>query len=238
MSLSSPGGTREIEAKRVAGLAGAMRARGGPMYRMIDDHFGYADLTGLERGEVGAMFDALGAAEAIVFDMRGYPNHTASSIAARLTDRRRVAVARFDRAVVRAWQLGRGERRETRSTTSFLQYLPDPVAPTYRGLTVMLIDERAISQAEHMGLFLRAANGTRFVGTPTAGANGDVTWFSLPGGVRVSLTGQSVCWPDGAALQRCGLQPDVWVAPTVAGIRAGRDEVLERALQWLRDQRA
>jgi hypothetical protein len=44
----------------------------------------------------------------------------------------------------------------------------------------MLIDDRAISQAEHTGLFFEAAAGTVFIGTPTAGANGDVTRSSCP----------------------------------------------------------
>jgi hypothetical protein len=34
-------------------------------------------------------------------------------------------------------------------------------------------------------------------------------------------------------LQRVGLVPDVEVRPTIAGIRAGRDEVLERAVSYL-----
>jgi C-terminal processing protease CtpA/Prc len=41
---------------------------------------------------------------------------------------------------------------------------------------------------------------------------------------------------DHRQLQRIGLQPDVPVRPTLAGIRAGRDEVLERALQVLREK--
>ena len=97
----------------------------------------------------------------------------------------------------------------------------------------MLIDERTVSQAEHTGLFLRAANHTAFVGSPTNGANGDVTWFFVPGDIRVSLTGQGVRHPDGSQLQRVGLVPDVEVRPTIAGIRAGRDEVLERAVEYV-----
>jgi hypothetical protein len=38
---------------------------------------------------------------------------------------------------------------------------------------------------------------------------------------------------DGRQLQRIGLIPDVPVVPTLAGIRSGRDEVLERAIQYL-----
>jgi C-terminal processing protease CtpA/Prc len=97
----------------------------------------------------------------------------------------------------------------------------------------MLIDERTQSQAEHTGLFLEAANGTKFVGTPTAGANGDVTTLVLPGGLSMSFSGHSIRHADGRQLQRVGLVPDLLVKPTIAGIRAGRDEVLERALAWV-----
>jgi C-terminal processing protease CtpA/Prc len=97
----------------------------------------------------------------------------------------------------------------------------------------MLIDERSISQAEHTGLFFEAANGTKFIGSPTMGANGDVTNLSIPGGTYVSFTGQGVWHADGRQLQRLGLQPAVEVRPTLAGIRAGRDEVLEKAVEYL-----
>ena len=72
-----------------------------------------------------------------------------------------------------------------------------------------------------------------FVGSPTEGANGDVTTVVLPGGITVGFTGHDVRHADGRQLQRVGLVPDVLVRPTIAGLRAGRDEVLERALQFL-----
>ncbi len=70
-------------------------------------------------------------------------------------------------------------------------------------------------------------------GSQTAGANGDVTNLSLPGGLFVSFRGHDVRHADGRQLQRVGLRPDVEVRPTLEGIRAGRDEVLERALAFL-----
>jgi C-terminal processing protease CtpA/Prc len=97
----------------------------------------------------------------------------------------------------------------------------------------MLIDDRAISQSEHSGLFYEAANGTKLIGTPTSGANGDVTTFTLPGGIHVSFTGHDVRHADGRQLQRVGLKPDVEVAPTRKGIRDGKDEVLDRAVAYL-----
>jgi C-terminal processing protease CtpA/Prc len=91
-----------------------------------------------------------------------------------------------------------------------------------------------MSQAEHTGLFFEAANGTKFIGSQTAGANGDVTNLSLPGGIYVSFSGHDVRHADGRQLQRVGLVADVEVKPTIEGIRAGRDEVLDRALVYLR----
>jgi C-terminal processing protease CtpA/Prc len=137
--------------------------------------------------------------------------------------------ARFDKPLVfpSHW------RRDEGATETFRQRVPPSTKPRWEGKTVLLVDERTVSQAEHTGLFFRAANGTRFVGSPTNGANGDVTNFRLPGGLVVTFTGQSVRHPDGRALQRVGLQPDILVKPTRAGIRAGRDEVLERAVALL-----
>jgi C-terminal processing protease CtpA/Prc len=116
---------------------------------------------------------------------------------------------------------------------------PLPVLPAgktlYTGATVMLIDDRAISQAEHSGLFFEAANGTRFIGTATAGANGDVARFSAPGGLWIGFTGHDVRHADGRQLQRVGLVPDVEAAPTRAGLRAGKDEVLEAAMRYLQE---
>jgi C-terminal processing protease CtpA/Prc len=99
---------------------------------------------------------------------------------------------------------------------------------------VVLIDERAISRAEHACLYLKAATKRiTFVGTPTNGTNGDVTTSLLPGGIRIGFTGHDVRFADESQLQRRGIQPDIRVGPTIAGLRAGRDEVLERAVQFL-----
>jgi hypothetical protein len=55
----------------------------------------------------------------------------------------------------------------------------------------------------------------------------------LPGNLTVSFTGHNVRHGDGRQLQRVGIQPHIRAAPTVAGIRAGRDEILEAAVEFL-----
>ena len=200
-----------------------------PVVRRFGEDIGYIDLTRLGREEVDSAFARLADTREIVFDMRGYPRGTAWAIAPRLATRDSIVHARGWTPIVASPDTGATGRRDT------LLHLPAREgAPPYHGATVMLIDERAVSQAEYSGMMFRAANGTRFVGTPTAGANGDVTDLSLPGRLRVSFTGTGIEFPDGSKLQRRGLRPDVYVEPTPAGLRAGRDEALERALELLR----
>jgi C-terminal processing protease CtpA/Prc len=166
-------------------------------------------------------------------DMRGYPQGTAWSMAPRLGEKTSPVAAQFRTNVVSAESTEGGHV----NSMIFEQRIPTGNNWRYLGKTAMLIDERAISQSEHSGLFYKTANDTVFIGGPTTGANGDVTWFAVPGGIRINFSGHDVRWPDGKQLQRVGLKPDVEVLPTIAGIRAGRDEVLEKAVEYLSQKR-
>jgi hypothetical protein len=183
--------------------------------------------------QVDEMFEKFKDCPAIIFDDRGYPQGTAWQITPRLTERTDVVGAMFKRRDPASPDLPNGELLSSEEVTTFLQRLPRTDKWRYHGKTVLLIDERTISQAEHTGLFFEAANGTKFIGSPTEGANGDVTNLSVPGGIYVRFSGQGVWHPDGRQLQRVGLQPDVEVRPTLAGIRAGKDEVLDKAVDYL-----
>jgi C-terminal processing protease CtpA/Prc len=120
-----------------------------------------------------------------------------------------------------------------RQTEQWAQYFSASNKARYRGQTVLLVDERTGSLAEHTGLLFKAANATTIIGSQTMGANGDISTVVLPGGILVNFTGQAVQWPNGRQLQRIGLQPDIVVRPTVTGIRAGKDEVLDRAIRFI-----
>jgi C-terminal processing protease CtpA/Prc len=222
--------------RRVAHTPTCRGCRMGDMLRWLPDSIGYADLDRLTVTMVDSMFERFRHARGIVFDMRGYPLGTAWSIAPRLTDRARTVAARFRRPLALAPRGGTGDEGTEIAMLEFEQLLPRTTQWRYHGPTVMLIDERTISQAEHTGLFFEAANGTTFIGSPTTGANGDVTTLVVPGGIVIGFTGHDVRHADGRQLQRLGLVPEIRVDPTIAGIRAGRDEVLERAVAYLRER--
>jgi C-terminal processing protease CtpA/Prc len=161
--------------------------------------------------------------------MRGYPNGIFFwLLSPRLTDKTNIPAALLETPLV-------GYDNNTNSYDAYYQYIqtPPPGSITYRGKTVLLIDERTVSQAEHTGLFFRAANGTIFIGSPTAGADGEITTLSVPGGMVIGFTGQSVSFPDRKQLQRAGSIADLMVKPTIKGIQDGKDEVLNKAIKWV-----
>ena len=146
----------------------------------------------------------------------------------KLTSKRATA-ALFERAEIHAIELGQSSRKKFEQV-----FFPLPQG-RYEGKVVMLINEDAISQSEHTCLFVEAATDVTFVGSPTNGANGDVTSVGLPGGLLVNFTGHDVRHGDGRQLQRVGIQPHIKVEPTIKGIREGKDEVLESAIEFLRN---
>jgi hypothetical protein len=72
------------------------------------------------------------------------------------------------------------------------------------------------------------------VGTTTAGTNGNITNFTVPGELHITFTGMEVLKHDGSQHHGIGIQPTIPVRQTVAGIAAGRDERFERALAVVR----
>ena len=94
---------------------------------------------------------------------------------------------------------------------------------------MILVDEAAISQAEYTPMAVRVAPDPVVVGSTTRAADGKVSTFALPGGLRTGISGLGVFYPDRQPTQRVGIVPDVYSAPTVDGLREGRDEVLEQA---------
>ncbi|QVL33869.1 hypothetical protein KIH39_08175 [Telmatocola sphagniphila] len=205
------------------------------IFRVLPGNIGYVDLERLTTGQVDAMFEEFKETESIIFDLRSYPQGTAWAIAPRLNLKGARNGALYYRQLLDGFLKVDDDHLQDQGRVSFYQPLPKTDKWIYKGKTVTLIDERSISQAEHSGLYFEAACGTTFIGSHTAGANGDVTNFTLPGGLSVRFSGHEVRHVDGRQIQRIGLVPHIEVKPTIAGIRENKDEVLERAIKFLKE---
>jgi C-terminal processing protease CtpA/Prc len=80
----------------------------------------------------------------------------------------------------------------------------------------------------------RTAPNATVIGSTTAGADGNVSSIRLPGGISTMISGIGVYYPDGRETQRIGIVPDIEVKPTIEGIKNGKDEVLEKAIEFIR----
>lgn len=187
----------------------------------------YVDLTRAQMKEVASSIEQLARAAGVVFDLRGYPTDAGARILPHL-----ISTPENDRWMHVAKIIGPfGEWAGWQSVGWNLK----PASPRLAGKLVFLTDGRAISYAESvMGYVADLKLGT-IIGGTTAGANGNVVVFPVPGGFSVAFTGMRVTRHDGQTPHHlAGITPDIAVTPTLAGLRAGRDEVLERALVEVR----
>ena len=101
----------------------------------------------------------------------------------------------------------------------------------YRKKVVVMVNEYTQSSAEDNVLGFQLAPNVTVIGSTTAGADGKVVNFNMPGGITTYMTGLGVYYPDGSNLQRCGVHIDEVINPTLEGIKKGKDEVLEKAIE-------
>lgn len=106
----------------------------------------------------------------------------------------------------------------------------------YKGKVVILINEISQSSAEFHTMAYRVNPNATVIGSTTAGADGDVSKFYLPGGISTMISGLGVYYPDGKETQRIGIVPDIELKPTIQGIKKGQDELINKAIEIINGQ--
>jgi C-terminal processing protease CtpA/Prc len=214
---------------RQARIGHSARRRQSSGYQVLDRNIGYMDLGRLSSlGEFERAFEAVRQTRGLIVDIRRFPGFTVqTALSARLSERP-VKSAIYEIPIVSGY-----DRQEQVWNIGQYEVQPDPKVH-YAGPVVVLVNEKTFGGAEDICIHLKNAGRVTFVGGPTAGCNGNRTWLSLPGGGRLWFTGMRVKFGDGSRFQNIGITPDVPVAPTVDGISAGRDEVLEKGIEVLR----
>ena len=186
----------------------------------------YVDLARTDLALFSANLAQLASAHTVIYDMRGYPKDPKVDI---------VLLAHLlDHAENAKWMhIPRyvGPFGELAGYTDEGWNI-QPAIPHFTSRTIFLVNGGTMSQAESIMGYVQDEKLGTIVGATTAGVNGDITSFSVPLGFRVVFTGMKVTHHDGVSRYHAlGTTPDVAVSPTIAGIRAGRDEVLEAALK-------
>lgn len=216
---------KNAELPCVGGLPGTSD-RPGPIGE-LEPGIWYIDLTRAKWLSVQATLSRLASAAALVFDVRGYPTDAGVRLLPHL-----IEAPENDRWMHIPNIVGPfGRIGGWRSLGWDLK----PATPRLAKRRMFLTDSRAISYAESVMGYVSDRHLGTIVGGETAGANGNVVNFNVPGGLVLGFTGMRVTGHDGRRQRHLiGVQPDVAIEPTLAGLRDRRDEVLDRALALAR----
>ncbi|MES2827623.1 MAG: S41 family peptidase [Bacteroidota bacterium] len=103
----------------------------------------------------------------------------------------------------------------------------------YKGKVVVIVNATSQSQAEYTTMAFQSSPNVTVIGSTTAAADGNVSRIVLPGGISTMISGIGVFYPDGTPTQRVGVKLDRVLKPTLKGVIAGRDELLETATNMI-----
>jgi C-terminal processing protease CtpA/Prc len=192
--------------------------------KMLAPGIAYINLDKAPMEAIDKALPELEKSRVIICDLRGYPNGNHGLLAYLLkqndTSSRWMQVAQTiypDREKPAGWQ--------------YHSWGMKPADKHLNANIIFLIDGQAISYAESYMGFVEHYKLATIIGQPTAGANGNVNPFTLPGGYYISWTGMRVVKHDGSTHHTVGIQPHVTVNKTIKGVREGKDEYLEKALE-------
>jgi carboxyl-terminal processing protease len=193
---------------------------GNAKWKKFACNIGYVNMAKLLVADVSNMYSHLINTSAIIFDLRNYPNLTGWPIANAIYPSKMNFAKMMNPDVnypgTYYWQ------------NDSLGFNGNTAA--YQGKIIILINEETQSQAEYTSMILEAMPDVVKVGSQTAGADGDVTYFYISADTRTTFSSRGVFYPNGDSTQRVGIVPDSVVYQTQIGIRHHRDEVLEKAL--------
>jgi hypothetical protein len=195
-----------------------------PSIQILEEGIYYVDLSRASWNEIKAKIHDLAGAKGVIFDLRGYPNSNHEVICHLLKEN----------DTSDAWmQIPFIIYPDQENVAGYQKMGWKLVAkqPYIKGKVVFITDGRAISYAESFISFIEHYKLTEIVGQPTAGANGNVNSFVLPGGFQITWTGMKVLKHDGSQHHVRGIQPTVPAERTIQGVIQGRDEFLEKALE-------
>jgi C-terminal processing protease CtpA/Prc len=220
-------GPIDITTPRIAPVAGdrsgSTHDRPGETFQLLSDQVAYLKLSSVKSADAAKYVEGAKGTKGLIIDIRNYPSEFMVFALGSLLVEKETAFARFT--------AGDASNPGAFHWTEPVKLTPGK--PHYSGKVIILVDETSQSQAEYTTMAFRSVPGAMVVGTTTAGADGNVSRIPLPGGLSSMISGIGVFYPDKKPTQRIGILADVEVRPTLAGIRAGRDEVLEEAVRLI-----
>lgn len=192
-------------------------------WEVREGNIGYVNLGTIDGKELASVLNSLMSTSAIILDLRGYPKafygyHFKNFLGAR-------------NEVV-----GKQIKPDLQYPGKYIlsdQSLGPKTESRFKGKVVLLVDESTQSRAEYTAMWIQNGYNVTTIGSQTAGAGGVMISQEFVGGFKSYFTSSGVFYPDMTPLQRKGVKIDIEVKPTVKGITEGKDEILEKAIEFV-----
>ena len=196
-----------------------------PIWEITSCGYGYVNMGKLYPGHVHQMYEDLKDTPAIIFDVRNYPNGTIYNLIPYLFPGP-VTYALFTNPdlTTPGWYSWSDNREQGGSFSN---------ANPYSGKVIILVNAETQSHGEYTVMGLQQHPNAYTIGSQTAGADGNISYLTLPGSLYTYWTSLGISYPDTITAQRVGVRIDSVVNPTIEGFRNGEDEVLAKAFDCL-----
>jgi hypothetical protein len=196
----------------------------GNVVQTLESGVTYLKVVGVDFAAVDEAIERAQQSGKLIIDVRGYPSEfILYYLGSRLTQK-----------PLPFAQLARVHPHFPGSVVH-IDHIPtiEPHEPVALDGIAILVDEATLSQSEFSVLAWRELPNTKVIGSTTAGAVGNVSTVPLPNGMQAYFTGLRVLDNQGDDVQYKGIVPDIYIKPTIADLRSGRDVVIDKAMEWL-----
>ncbi|GAB1855437.1 S41 family peptidase [Flavobacteriaceae bacterium MHTCC 0001] len=194
---------------------------GDKCYKLLKDSIGYVNLEFIKKEDIPLIKEAFKNTKGIIIDIRNYPSAFVPFTLGSYFVSNSTPFVKFTKFNMH----NPGEFTFTKALK-----IPNR-GKTYGGKLIVIVNEYSQSQSEYTAMAFRAGENTTIIGSTTAGADGNVSSIYLPGGMLTRISGIGIYYPDGTETQRIGIIPDIKAKPTIQGIKEGKDELLEKAIE-------
>jgi C-terminal processing protease CtpA/Prc len=196
-----------------------------PSFKFVEKDIAYINLGTVKKDNLQELWEQFKNSKGLILDIRNYPSdHNAMYILGSYLVHKKSPFVKFTK----------GSLKQPGMFSFYTSYnVSNNNGKNYQGKVVILVNEITQSRAEFHAMAYQQSPNAIVMGSTTAGADGNVSTISLPGGISTMISGIGVYYPDGRETQRIGIVTDIELKPTIEGIKNGRDEVLEKAIEYI-----
>ena len=189
--------------------------------KSINEKIGYVNMASIKGAYVSNIFKSFKNKKTIIIDLRNYPASVYKLLSKYLNSEKRD----FSKVYAPTMDYPGKFRYKENLQTGIKN------KNNFKGKVILLVNDESISKSEFTAMAIQTADNVITIGNQTAGADGNIFVFEYIGGYKTAISGLGIMYPDKTETQRKGVKIDIEIKPTIEGLKQGRDEILEKAIE-------